>query len=296
MKKWVLATLAALLVVGLLASAAVAGAQGGDTGKGAPQIENGHPHPLPPPVRLGVLVAELTPERAEKLGIDYQPGVVVVRVLPGSPALGKLEAKDIIVAAGGSPVASPAELKQAVKAAEAEISLTVVRPDGEMEITVSLEDGFIPRPFFRLHRLLRPAPGWLGLLVKLPGVKELKEIPPQERFSHFQGGEFSFTDKEGNPLTVRLVPGEVREVSDKAITIITNSGDEASFAINEETRGGKRVPHLQAGERVVVVTVDDEAAARAVLTMKALRRSAQPKGKWGGPWLKGNHGFRPFPR
>lgn len=57
-------------------------------------------------------------------------GVLVVDVVGGSPADGRLEGGDVIVALGGEPVASPVELEEAVDEADGGVRLTVER-DGE---------------------------------------------------------------------------------------------------------------------------------------------------------------------
>jgi len=67
---------------------------------------------------LGARLATMTPGLARLLGLDFTPGVVVLRVAPNSPAArAGLQEKDIITAVNGSPVTSVRELFAAAKGA-----------------------------------------------------------------------------------------------------------------------------------------------------------------------------------
>ncbi len=68
--------------------------------------------PSPPPVRedAGIRVRTLTGELAEKMGLKGITGVVIVDIMPGSPAAdGGLEDGDVVVTFNGRPVANEAE-------------------------------------------------------------------------------------------------------------------------------------------------------------------------------------------
>jgi serine protease DegQ len=60
---------------------------------------------------LGIRPGELTPQLAERLGIDAESGVLVVEVTPGTPAAAAgLRAGDVIVALDGDDVATVEDL------------------------------------------------------------------------------------------------------------------------------------------------------------------------------------------
>ena len=68
--------------------------------------------PSPPPVRedAGIRVRTLTGELAQKMGLKGITGVVIVDVMPGSPAAdGGLEDGDVVVTFNGRPVANEGE-------------------------------------------------------------------------------------------------------------------------------------------------------------------------------------------
>ncbi|MEZ0290763.1 MAG: trypsin-like peptidase domain-containing protein [Sulfolobales archaeon] len=72
------------------------------------------------PVRawIGVYVAQLTREIARAMGVDIKKGVVVVRVIPGSPAYTRgIRDGDIIVRANGNDVSTAIDLRRAVEEA-----------------------------------------------------------------------------------------------------------------------------------------------------------------------------------
>ena len=96
--------------------------------------------------RLGVAVAELTPEARQQLQLDQgTKGVVITDVMPGSPAAEKgLQAGDVIVKADRAEVADPQAVVDAVeKVAERgdESILLLIKRDGQ--------DRFVAVPFQR---------------------------------------------------------------------------------------------------------------------------------------------------
>ncbi len=92
--------------------------------------------------RLGVELVEVTPELREHLGAESDRGVLVGRVLSGTPAeRAGLEVGDLIVSADGEPVRDPSDLIRALAdKSDAPIKLEVVR-DGRR---LTLEP-FIPK-------------------------------------------------------------------------------------------------------------------------------------------------------
>jgi serine protease Do len=94
---------------------------------------------------LGVEMRELTPEQAERLGVH---GILVARVIPGSPAAkAGIEPGDIITKWNGKPVATRADLGFQVAWSKVgdKVSVTVQRDDETKELKVIV--GLRPEPF-----------------------------------------------------------------------------------------------------------------------------------------------------
>ena len=92
---------------------------------------------------LGVVIQDLTPPVAEALGIDH--GVIVLKVLPGSPAeKGGLQPGDIIVAVNGKPVKDSTDLQFEIMKTKPGtlIDITVLR--GEKKLTLKVKIGKLP--------------------------------------------------------------------------------------------------------------------------------------------------------
>lgn len=136
-------TRAAAALLGLLLAAAAAPAQ----------------DPEPPPSdtpswelllhrgRLGMEVQRLTPELRRHLGAPEDRGVLVARVTPGRPAdAAGVEVGDVIVTAGGEPVAEPSDLLRAVAPVpeDGTLALEVVRDGGTRTLRVAPEGSPIP--------------------------------------------------------------------------------------------------------------------------------------------------------
>jgi serine protease Do len=91
---------------------------------------------------LGVEIRALDPDVAERLGVPHNEGVLVSRVMEGSPAAkAGLRDGDVITALDGKPVTGGRELRQAVAAlvAKKKAEVTVFR-DGKtvkLEVTVA---------------------------------------------------------------------------------------------------------------------------------------------------------------
>ena len=78
--------------------------------------------------RLGIEMADLTPELAKKLGIGLLEGAVVAAVQPGSPALkAGLRERDVIVALNSRPIRNAAELR-------ARLGLTPIGEEVELRV------------------------------------------------------------------------------------------------------------------------------------------------------------------
>ena len=90
---------------------------------------------------LGVSVQELTPEIAEGLGLEETEGVIIAKVIDGSPAeKGGLRDGDIIVEFDGKPVKNMEKFRFNVAATEPEekVSITVIRDKKEQGFSVRI--------------------------------------------------------------------------------------------------------------------------------------------------------------
>ncbi|MDQ3932117.1 MAG: trypsin-like peptidase domain-containing protein [Actinomycetota bacterium] len=91
--------------------------------------------------RLGIRAGDLTPSVARQFGIEVTEGVLVSDVEAGGPAAGAgLRSGDVIIAAGGEPVASMAKLTSAIRAREPgdPLKLTILRAGQRMELEAVL--------------------------------------------------------------------------------------------------------------------------------------------------------------
>jgi S1-C subfamily serine protease len=95
-------------------------------------------------VRLGVALAPAHAARRMRRAVGLTPrdGLLVQRVEQDSPAdRAGLERGDLLVGAGGRPLASLDDLFAELDAAESKLELTVVRVDDERQVTVELGPG-----------------------------------------------------------------------------------------------------------------------------------------------------------
>ncbi|MDP6099933.1 MAG: PDZ domain-containing protein [Dehalococcoidia bacterium] len=217
-----------------------------------------------PPIRLGIAVATLTQEVAERLGIDHQEGLAVLQVMPASPAAeARLVRSDIIIAVDGTTVTTVKDLRDIVKKAGDTVTLTVV---GKGDIAVELSAGFPSRGACGAHGARRDHPQHkpkhhrlslpLGLL-----SHEMEGIPKGERFSHIMSVELRVTDIDGGPHSLRLIPGAVVSVTGATLTLLINEGGDETFAVTDNVRGHQLLERLEEGQKLIVATVDGEVRA-----------------------------------
>ena len=109
-----------------------------------------------------------------------------------------------------------------------------------------------------------------------PELAGLRDVPAEQRFSHFRGAQVNLTDKDGRPLTVEITPGAVSAASTTGLTLAANDGSTRSFTLDANTvLRGKAAPAQN--DKVVVVTLNGGPTAHAVMVM----------GEGFGPWGKG---------
>lgn len=92
---------------------------------------------------LGVELSDLTPELRTHFGVPEDAGVMVGKLVDGSPAFrAGLEVGDIVTAVDGEPVASPSALARAIRGHEdGETVVLEVWRDGQMQkISATLEE------------------------------------------------------------------------------------------------------------------------------------------------------------
>ena len=84
----------------------------------------------------GVGVGAVTPDMLRRAGVEEEGGVIVLSVLPSSPASG-LRRGDLIVEADLKAVRSSADLREAVRHSDGPVLLRVRRPEGCVYLSVS---------------------------------------------------------------------------------------------------------------------------------------------------------------
>jgi len=121
---------------------------------------------------LGVVVQELTPPVAEALNIDH--GVIVIKVLPGSPAdKAGLQPGDIILAFNGKPIKTATDLQFMVMKTKpgTGVELTVLR--GEKKLTLKVVIG--KQPSEKELQEAKEIYYNLGLVLRNPSKDELEQ-------------------------------------------------------------------------------------------------------------------------
>jgi len=90
---------------------------------------------------LGIYLQPMTPSLAKGFGLKEAKGVIVARVVPGSPAEKHgLKRGDVILSVDGKEVNSPAELQMAIRSHKAgeKVTLTVWRQGKTVDVSVTL--------------------------------------------------------------------------------------------------------------------------------------------------------------
>lgn len=229
-------------------------------------------------------------------------GAQVAQVVPDSPAAkAGLKRGDTITAVDGNTVANANDLVQRIGALKPgdQTTLTVQRDGASQSITVTL--GTRPKRPAAGMVGPKPRPGALGPFGAFGGlVPELRDVPADQRFDHLRGGSFSFTDKDGNAVTINITPGVLVTVTTDAITFRPNGASaDTTLRISEKTRvaPGNRAnaaTNFKAQDKVVVVSRQgsDEAIAVQDLTAAQQQRT-KPQAPRGSVWpgAKGQ-GFR----
>ena len=179
-------------------------------------------------------------------------GVTIAYVIADSPAdTAGLQRGDVVTAVDGTAVETPQDFRDALdgKNVGDTATLSISRDGQALDVSVTLE----AQP-----EALAPA---------VPLLPELEGIAADELFGHFQGGEFNYTDANGNAITVVVEPGTVASVDTTAdtLTVNLNAGGTKTYTVEDTDligRGGT-LSDLAEGDNVTVMTVNDD--VRAVL-------------------------------
>ena len=224
---------------------------------------------------LGVSLANINSKLAERLGLTRNEGVVIVKVVSGSPAeQAGLQAKDILLKIGSTDIDT---VKKAVSTLSQYkvgdvVQLIILRGDEQQTKSVTLAAAPSPSVPPKSIMPLQGCPG-LGLSgLNLPNLlKELnlKDIASGQLFDHYLGAQIRLTDKDGKPVTVQTIPGKVASVSGNTLVLTPNDtakGTTVPFNVPDGTiiRKGTRAVELSAlevGDKVVVITINDQVKA-----------------------------------
>jgi membrane-associated protease RseP (regulator of RpoE activity) len=222
-----LATLAVLVVGGVLVFRAVDSGSSASAAPGAQQSEG--------KAWLGVLFTR-TPD-----------GLTIAAVIADSPAeKAGLKRGDVIKAVDGTAVSTQQDLRDQLKDKQVgdTITLNIDRDGQTQDVSVTLE--------------AQPA----ALPAAIPLLPELEGIPSDQLFSHVQGGQFNFTDEQGNSFTVTIDVGTVASVdtSSKTLTLNLNAGGSKTYTVGDNAIGVS-LSDLQEGDQVAVMRVGDDVRA-----------------------------------
>jgi membrane-associated protease RseP (regulator of RpoE activity) len=184
--------------------------------------------------------------------VQAADGLTISYVIADSPAdTAGLQRGDVIVAVDGTTVETPQDFRDALgnKSVGDTVTLSISRDGQALDVTVTLE----AQP-----EALAPA---------IPLLPELEGIAANDLFGHFQGGEFNYTDADGNIVTVVVEAGTVSSIDADTgtLTVNLNAGGTKTYAVESDDligQGGD-LSDLAEGDNVTVMTVNDD--VRAVL-------------------------------
>jgi hypothetical protein len=112
----------------------------------------------------------------------------------------------------------------------------------------------------------------------IPELRDLlQNLPREDIFSHYKGTTFRLTDRNGQPMTIAVIPGTVTAVSPTSITIRPNdtgaSGGPYTVDGNTVIMAGRRgtISDIQVDDKVLIVVVNNATRASAVIKVGAVQ-------------------------
>ncbi|MSQ26520.1 MAG: PDZ domain-containing protein [Dehalococcoidia bacterium] len=220
---------------------------------------------------LGLALAPMNDKVAAQFNITKQDGLVVMHVMPNSPAAAAgVQAGDVVPAIGGATVKSMADMRTALKDAKVgtPVAFALVRKGAAANISVTPADppaapnaGGPRGKGGPGHGGGHGGPGGLGM----PFMDDLQGVPRDQVFDHMIGGQFTYKDKDGKTVTTSAVFGKVTTASDNSVTITRNDNAQtATFSIDANTKLRGKGSDLKAGNKVVVSTKNGSTTAAAI--------------------------------
>ncbi len=193
---------------------------------------------------LGIMIANLDQQLATKLGINLSPGVVILRVMPKSPAdTAGLKPKDVITQINGNAVSSVNDFKSQLAGLSPGNSVTLGIA-GKQDVTVTA--GTQPAPPAKPDRPHRAGPDGPGGLPIPPGLGGTN-------FDDRYGGQFK--SKDG---TVDMLFGTVFSITGNQVAIKPNDPaapvTPVNLTVGPDTKLRGSINDLHTGDKVVAVT------------------------------------------
>ncbi len=184
---------------------------------------------------LGVSIAPLSADMADKLDVFGRKGVLVTEVMPGTPAKDAgMQDLDVVVSFDGKPVDSPRTLQEVVeRSAIGKQHDVVVLRDGR-EVSVKVEVKTLPERFGQRQQGRRIAPGGEETFYAKDFGLEVRDkgSVAQDAYEGFEGVLVDRVDPDGLAAEVGLGPGVlIRKVGKAPVSSI----DEFADAIEQET-------------------------------------------------------------
>jgi membrane-associated protease RseP (regulator of RpoE activity) len=184
--------------------------------------------------------------------VQAADGLTISYVIADSPAdTAGLQRGDVVTDVDGTAVETPQDFHDALEAKSVgdTVTLSIDRDGQAQDVSVTLD--------------VQPE----ALAPAIPLLPELEGIAADELFGHFQGGQFNYTDADGNIITVVAEAGTVASVDADTgtLTVNLNAGGTKTYTVEDDdlTGRGGDLSALEEGDNVTVMTVNDD--VRAVL-------------------------------
>ncbi len=150
--------------------------------------------------RLGIEMADLTPELAKKLGISLLDGAVVAAVQPDSPALkAGLRERDVVVALNSRPIRNAAELR-------ARLGLTAIGEQVELRVNRGGETRTLR---VQIAAPQEHTPGQGQAIPQLAGLQVVEIERGSPLYQRVQGLVVSAVERNSRAWQSGLRPGDI---------------------------------------------------------------------------------------